>query len=117
MKLCTALKRDGVPCHAKAVLRDPDGHCVWHSSLNSTTTKKTHDLTKEEASRTVGRELRRLRKLKDPSPLQLQRANEMRNLIQLWISLTAAPAVEPPSPKLLTLAEKLKLLESERKEK
>jgi len=99
-----------------AVLRDPDGHCVFHSSLVFLAkSKAAHEVTKEELIATLGREIRRLRKRRDPSPLQLQRASEIRNLIELWISLTA-PVVEP-LPKSLTLAEKIKKLEGERKEK
>lgn len=115
MKLCTATKADGTPCRAKAVLRDPDSRCVWHSSLTFPVAKKAHEVTKEELLATLGAEIRRLRKRKDPTPLQLQRASEIRNLIELWISLNT-PVVEP-LPKPLTLAEKLKILESERKEK
>ena len=112
MKLCTALKRDGNPCRAAAVLRDPDGHCVFHTSLDFAASKKAYPVTKDELLATLGREIRRLRKRKEPSPLQLQRASELRNLIELWISLNT-PVVEP-MPKPLTFAEKLKMLEGER---
>jgi hypothetical protein len=113
MKLCGALKRDGTPCLAAAVLRDPEGHCVFHSSLTFPVAKKANEITKEEAIRTVGRELRCLRRRRDLDPLQ--RSSEIRSLIQLWQSLTA-PEVEPPA-KPLTYAEKVRMLESEGKRK
>jgi hypothetical protein len=88
---------------------------VWHSSLSFPATKQVHEVTKEEAIRTIGREMRRLRKLKEPSPQQLQRADAIRNLILLWQSLTTA---EPePLPKPLTYEERVRMVEAERKEK
>ena len=114
MRQCTALRKDGNPCRAVAVLRDPDGHCVFHSSLVFLAkSKAAHEVTKEELLATLGREIRRLRKRKDPSPLQLQRASEIRSLIQLWQSLTA-PVIEPPA-KSLTFQERVTEFEKGKK--
>jgi len=115
MKLCTSLRKDGTPCRAQAAHLDPAGHCVFHSSLIFPARKKAHEVTKEELTTTLGREIRRLRKLKDPSPQQLQRADAIRNLIILWREMSA-PVVEPPA-KPLTYEERVRMVETERKEK
>jgi len=116
MKPCTALRKDGSPCRAAAVLRDPDSRCVFHSSLVFLAKPKAaHEVTKEELATTLGREIRRLRKLKDPTPQQLQRADAIRNLIILWREMSA-PVVEP-LPKQLSFDEKMRMIEAERKEK
>jgi hypothetical protein len=112
MKLCSALKKDGTPCHGPAARVDQEGRCVFHSSLIFPAIKKSHEVTAEELATTLGREIRRLRKLKDPSPQQLQRADAIRNLIILWREMST-PQIEPP-PKPLTFAEKVKAFEEEK---
>lgn len=112
MRQCTALRKDGNPCRAAAVLRDPAGRCVFHSSLVFLAkSKAAHEVTKEELATTLGREIRRLRKLKEPTPQQLQRADAIRNLIILWREMSA-PVVEP-MPKSLTYAERVRMVETE----
>jgi len=108
---CTVLRKDGVPCRAKAVLRDPDSRCLFHSNLTFPAKKKTHEATAQKFIVTLEREVNRLRKMKDLPPLQ--RASEIRNLIELWISLNT-PVVEP-LPKPPTFEEKLKKFEEEGK--
>jgi hypothetical protein len=91
---------------------DPDQRCGFHSKRNSFAAQRASDFTRAEAIQTVGKEIRVLRRAKGVNPVE--RADALRNLILLWQSL-ATPEVEPP-PKPLTLAEKLKKLEDERKE-
>jgi hypothetical protein len=105
---CTATKADGSPCRASAIHADPEGRCVFHSSLSFPGQHRSSELTKEEAIRTVTQAIRALRKTqRDP----VERADALRNLIVLWQSLTV-PEVEPP-PRPLTSAERIKKIELE----
>jgi len=106
---CTAVKGDGSPCLASAVHADPNGHCVFHSSLTFPATKKSHEVTAQELISTIEREIRRLRK--DKSLPAISRADAIRNLILVWREMSV-PQVEPP-PKQLTYAERVRMVEAE----
>jgi hypothetical protein len=93
MSRCTAVKADGSNCQAPALRADPDCRCVFHSKLTFPAANRSHDFTKPEAVRTVGREIRALRR--DKALKGIARAETIRNLILLWQSLTA-PEAEPP---------------------
>ena len=106
---CTATKVDGSPCHALAMRDDPDQRCGFHSKRNSFAVQRASDFTKQEAVKTVGTEIRVLRKAKRADPVG--RATSLKDLIQLWQSLTAP---EPPA-KSLTWAERVAEFEKGKK--
>jgi hypothetical protein len=85
MVKCKYIKKDGSPCRAAAVKSDPDGLCVFHSPRQSGQARKAHVVTAQELIRTLGREIRILRKDKSLPPLA--RAAEIRNLVQMWKTL------------------------------
>lgn len=95
---CSAVKVNGSPCRASAVHADLNGHCVFHSSLSFPGQRQRSDLTKAEVIRTIGREIRVLRRAKGANPVE--RADALRNLILVWQQLSAPkpePVVRPMS--------------------
>jgi len=106
---CTATRVDGSECHALAMREDPDQRCGFHSQRNSFAVQRAAEFTKAEAIKTVGKEIRVLRKSKGAAPVD--KAEALKDLVLLWQSLTA-PEVEPPA-KALTWAERVAEFESE----
>ena len=108
---CTATRVDGSECHALAMRNDPDQRCGFHSKRNSFGAQREADFTKAEAIKTVGKEIRVLKKSKGADPVE--KAEALKDLIQLWQSLTL-PVVEPPA-KALTFAERVAEFEKGKK--
>jgi len=104
---CTATKVDGSPCRALAMREDPDQRCGFHSKRNSFAVQRAAEFTKAEAIKIMGQEIRILKKSKGANPVD--KAEALKDLVQLWQSLTAP---EPPA-KSLTWAERVAEFESE----
>lgn len=114
MSRCTAVKKDGTQCRVSALRDNPDHRCLFHSTLQLPGSKKLQDLSNEELLNTLSYEVKRLRK--DGSLPVIARADTIRNLARSILEIRAKVDAPPPAPKPLTLAEKLKKLEDERKE-